>query len=137
MDIDYKKLNATSKKHNINYYKTNRIQKQRLLTNLNNDNLIVLMKNERWLNIILDNARIHTSKVVEMVCGMLNINLVFLPPYCLFLNPIENVWKAVKREIYNSYYTNFDELIEVFEEAFMGRVYSRTYYENWLEKFFA
>ena len=68
---------------------------------------------------------------------MLNINLVFLPPYCLFLNPIENVWKAVKREIYNSYYTNFDELIEVFEEAFMGRVYSRTYYENWLEKFFA
>ena len=47
MDIDYKKLNATSKKHNINYYKTNRIQKQRLLTNLNNDNLIALMKNER------------------------------------------------------------------------------------------
>ena len=28
-------------------------------------------------------------------------------------------------------------LIEVFEDAFMSRVYSRTYYENWLEKFFA
>ena len=137
MDIDYKKFNAACKKHNINYYKTNRIQKQRLLTNLNNDNLINLMKNERRLNIILDNARIHTSKVVEMACDMLNINLVFLPPYCPFLNPIENVWKDVKREIYNSYYTNLDELIEVFEDAFMSRVYSRTYYENWLEKFFA
>lgn len=137
MNIDYKKLNAACKKHNINYYKTNRIQKQRLLTNLNNDNLINLMKNERRLNIILDNARIHTSKVVEMACDILNINLVFLPPYCPFLNPIENVWKDVKREIYNSYYTNLDELIEVFEDAFMSRVYSRTYYENWLEKFFA
>lgn len=52
MNIDYKKLNATCKKHNINYYKTNRIQKQRLLTNLNNDNLINLMKNERRLNIM-------------------------------------------------------------------------------------
>ena len=99
MNIDYKKLNAACKKHNINYYKTNRIQKQRLLTNLNNDNLINLMKNERRLNIILDNARIHTSKVVEMACDILNINLVFLPPYCPFLNPIENVWKDVKREI--------------------------------------
>ena len=47
MCIDYKKLNAACKKHNVNYYKINRIQKQRLLTNLNNDNLIVLMKNER------------------------------------------------------------------------------------------
>ena len=43
MNIDYKKLNAACKKHNINYYKTNRIQKQRLLTNLNNDNLINLL----------------------------------------------------------------------------------------------
>ena len=95
------------------------------------------MKNERRLNIILDNARIHTSKVVEMACGILNINLVFLPSYYPFLNPIENVWKDVKREIYNSYYTNLDDLIEVFEDAFMSIVYSRTYYENWLEKFFA
>ena len=54
-----------------------------------------------------------------------------------FLYPIENVWKYVKQESYNSYYTNLKELIEVFEDAFMSRVYSRTYYENWLEKFFA
>lgn len=136
INIDYKKFNAACKKHNINYYKINRIQKQRLLSNLNNDNLINLMKNERKLNIVLDNARIHTSKVVEMACDILNINLIFLPPYCPFLNPIENVWKDVKREIYNSYYTNLEELIEIFEDAFMSKVYSRTYYENWLEKFF-
>ena len=136
-EIDYKKLNAACKKYNINYYKINKIQKENLISNLNNDNLINLMKNERRLNIILDNARIHKSKVVEIVCDILNINLVFLPPYCPFLNPIENVWKDVKREIYNSYYTNLEELIEIFEDAFMARIPSRTYYENWLAKFFA
>ena len=91
MNIVYKKLNAACKKYNINYYKTNRIQKQHLLSNLNNDNLINLMKNERRLNIVLDNAKIHSSKVVEMTCDILNINLVFLPPYCPFLSPIENI----------------------------------------------
>ena len=137
MNIEYKKLNAACKKYNINYYKTNRIQKQHLLSNLNNDNLINLMKNERRLNIVLDNAKIHTSKVVEMTCDILNINLVFLPPYSPFLSPIENIWKDVKREIYNSYYTTLDELIEIFEDAFMARVNSATYYANWFDKFFA
>ena len=137
MNIVYKKLNAACKKYNINYYKTNRIQKQHLLSNLNNDNIINLMKNERRLNIVLDNAKIHTSKVVEMTCDILNINLVFLPPYSPFLSPIENIWKDVKREIYNSYYTTLDELIEIFEDAFMARVNSATYYANWFDKFFA
>ena len=137
MEIIYKKFDKACKKYNINYYKTNLILKNRLLNALNNDNLINLMKNERRLNIVLDNARIHTSKVVEMTCDMLNINLVFLPPYCPFLNPIENVWKDVKREIYNSFYTNLEELIEIFEDSFMARVYSETYYKNWLNKFFA
>ena len=130
MEIIYKKFNKACKKCNINYYKTNLILKKRLLNALNDDNLINLMKRERKLNIVLDNARIHTSKVVEMTCDILNINLVFLPPYCPFLNPIENVWKDVKREIYNSFYTNLGELTEIFEDSFMARVYSETYYEN-------
>ena len=137
MEIIYKKFNKACKKCNINYYKTNLILKNRLLNALNNDNLINLMKNERKLNIVLDNARIHTSKVVEMTCDILNINLVFLPPYCPFLNPIENLWKDVKKEIYNSFYTKLEELIEIFGDAFMARVYSETYYEKWLNKFFA
>ena len=85
----------------------------------------------------MDNTRIYTSKVVEMTCDMLNINLVFLPPYCPSLNPIKNIWKNMKQKVYNSYYTNFEELIEFFEDAYMSKVYSRTYYKNLLGKFFA
>ena len=136
MELDYKKLNSYCKKYNINYYKINRIQKAHLLDNLNNKELIDLMQKERRLNLVLDNASIHTSKVVEMTSDILNINLVFLPPYCPFLNPIEIVWRDAKREVYNSDYETLEELIEIFEDAFMSRVYSESYFTNWLKKFF-
>ena len=137
MEVNNKKLNAACKKYKINYYKVNKIQKEHLLDNLNNKRLINLMHNERKLNIVLDNARIHKSKVVEYVCDILSINLVFLPHYCPFLNPIENVWKDVKRIVRNSYYNDLDELINIFEDAFYDLIDSKSYYENWFEKFFA
>lgn len=77
---------------------------------LNNKKLSFLMKEEKPLNIILDNARIHTAKIVEEACEILSVNLVYLPPYCPFLSPIEDVWKDIKREIYNTNYKSLDEL---------------------------
>lgn len=122
IDKKYKKL---CKKYKINPYSTNRRLKEHILSELNNKTLINLMKNERKLNIILDNATIHTAKIVEEVCEILNIELKFLPPYCPFLNPIEDVWKDIKREIYNSYYTTLKELTKLFNEKFYEKVDSK------------
>ena len=94
------------------------------------------MKEERKLNLVLDNASIHTSKIVEEVSEILFINLVFLPPYCPFLNPIEDLWKDVKKNIYNTDYSTLEELTELFRNEFEEKVDSQSYYENWLEKFF-
>ena len=63
---------------------------------LNNKELSILMKDEKALNIILDNARIHMAKIVEEVLEILSVNLVYLPPYCPFLSHIEDVWKDIK-----------------------------------------
>ena len=49
------------------------------------------MKEEKPLNIIQANARIHTAKIVEETCEILSVNLVFLPLYCPFLSPIEDI----------------------------------------------
>ena len=95
-----KKLSYYCTKNKINYYKINNRQRNYLKTVLNNKRLIYLLQNERKLNLILDNVRIHTAKFVEEMCDILSINLVFLPLYCPFLNPIEDVWKDIKREIY-------------------------------------
>ena len=51
-----------------------------------------LTKYERKINIILDNAQIHKAKVTKIITEILNINLIYLPPYCPFLNSIEKVW---------------------------------------------
>lgn len=59
------------------------------------------MKDEKKLNIVLDNAKIHSAKIVLMMCDVLSINIVFLPPYSPFLSPIEQVWKDIKRDIYS------------------------------------
>ena len=49
--------------------------------------------------IILDNFRSHHSKAVKESAESLNIKLIFLPPYSPDLNPIEFIWKSVKRSV--------------------------------------
>ena len=49
--------------------------------------------------VILDNFRSHHSKAVKESAVPLNIKLIFLPPYSPDLNPIEFIWKSVKRAV--------------------------------------
>ena len=50
--------------------------------------------------LILDNFKPHHSRSVVEYAKKLNIFLVFLPPYSPNLNPIEFIWKDVKRVIF-------------------------------------
>ena len=60
---------------------------------------------DRPIVMILDNASNHHSKIVVGKAEELGIELVFLPPYSPKYNPIEQIWKTVKREI--SRHTSF------------------------------
>ena len=135
-NIQENKFKYYCRKYRINYYKVNKTQKERLETMLNNKELINIMKEEKPLNIILDNAKIHTSKIVEVACEMLSVKLVFLPPYSPFLSPIEDVWKDIKREVYNTHYSSLYELTDLFKTKFYEKVDNISYYENWVMKFF-
>nr|WP_269801117.1 transposase [Methanobrevibacter oralis] len=55
------------------------------------------MSTEKKINIVLDNIRIHTAKMVQKAAEILNINLIYLRPYCPDLNPIEDVWRVIKK----------------------------------------
>lgn len=75
----------------------------------------------RKMVVIIDNARYHHAtlhaswrkEVAKNFC------LHFLPPYSPELNPIERVWKLVRRRcIHNRYFATLDELVEAIHPLF-------------------
>ena len=102
--------------------------------NLENPQIKELTSKEKRINIVLDNARIHTAKMVQKAAEILNINLIFLRPYCPDLNPIEDVWRVIKKTTYKTYYNTEKELINLFKNKFYEIIDTKTFYENWLEQ---
>ena len=65
----------------------------------------------------------------------LNINLIFLSPYSPDLNPIEDVWRVIKKIIYKTLYNSKKELIKLFKDKYYEIIDIKTFYENWLDQF--
>jgi transposase len=60
------------------------------------------------LNVIqVDNGRFHTSKKLVLPE---NIVLLFQPPYCPELNPIENLWQYLKADLRWASFKTLEEL---------------------------
>jgi transposase len=57
------------------------------------------------IHLYVDNARYYRSKLVREYLETSRIKMVFLPPYSPNLNPIERLWKFLKKEIIKSDYT--------------------------------
>jgi transposase len=61
--------------------------------------------NKAQIHIFVDNARYYRSKLVRAYIENSRIELHFLPPYSPNLNPIERLWKYLKKTIIKSNYT--------------------------------
>ncbi len=85
--------------------------------------------------IILDNFRSHWAKLTREKAEELNILLVFLPPYSPDLNPIELIWKSIKREISPKLIKTLDELKEVIKKNFHKFSQRISFARKWIEKF--
>ena len=47
-----------------------------------------------------DNARVHTASIVKALLQAMGLEVMVWPPFSPDLNPIENLWSVMKREIY-------------------------------------
>jgi transposase len=85
--------------------------------------------------IILDNFKSHHARIVKETAKMLNMCLIFLPPYSPDLNPIEFIWKSIKKQV--SKIAPFDQntLKSVISQSFYQFTNSISYAENWIRKF--
>jgi len=70
------------------------------------------------ITLILDNARYQKCKIVWELAELLNIELLYLPPYSPNLNIIERLWKFVKKQcLYSKYYSNFGAFKEAIQDC--------------------
>lgn len=107
-------------------------KRKNIKQNLENPLIKEIISKEKKINIVLDNARIHTAKMIQKAVKILNINLIYLRPYCPDLNPIEDVWRVIKKTIYKTYYTTENQLINLFKDKFYEIIGFKSFYENWL-----
>ena len=139
-----KKQAMTTNKNIINYAKRqdpnntdkkDEEKRDNLLKNLNTDEIKKEFKNERKLHIVLDNYSVHLTPLLENISIILNINLIFLPPYSPDLNPIEDVWDPCKEKTKKDYIIDVEHLKITFEDEFYKQVQKESYTENWLDEY--
>lgn len=107
----------------------------RLLENLESINIKSLLEDEKEIVIVLDNYKPHHNPQFKKFCELLKIKLIYLPAYTPQYNPIEQVWKSIKRIIYDPTISTIDELIRIFKEEYFKIIYNKSFYKKWMEKF--
>lgn len=77
--------------------------------------------------IILDNFKPHNSPETLEFAENMNILLVHLPPYSPDLNPIEFIWKSVKRDVSTEFLGSEDHLKYIMSNQFYKHSKKKTY----------
>ena len=90
---------------------------------------------EGRIMIILDNFKSHHALKVAERALELGIDLVFLPPYSPDLNPIEFIWKSIKRIISRSFIDSRESMCSVIENDFLSFSESKSYAKAWVSRF--
>jgi putative transposase len=85
--------------------------------------------------LVLDNFATHKAKLVKNKAKELNIELIYLPPYSPDLNPIEYLWKSIKRIISISEIENKLELIEIVRNSFFSLAGNLSSARMWIPRF--
>jgi transposase len=89
---------------------------------------------DKELVMVLDNSRAHRGAEVAKTAMEQEIGLVFLPPYSPDLNPIEMIWKSVKRALSPHLFKYRYEMMVLIRETFLKLAQSASYAKEWKTK---
>ncbi len=85
--------------------------------------------------LILGNFRSHRARATMVQAERLDIALVYLPPYSPDQNPIEYIWKSVKRVISDRFVKNLEEMKMVIARSFLEFSTRLSFARSWMSKF--
>jgi len=85
---------------------------------------------------ILDNGPIHHAKAVTDHALSIGIHLLFLPPYSPHLNPIELIWKSIKRVASKTFFATRELMVSALKSSFIMEASKKTYLGDWRSKFY-
>jgi len=85
--------------------------------------------------LILDNFRSHRSEATRLKAQELDIRLTYLPPYSPDLNPIEQVWRRLKREISTAAFRTETEFRTIIEKTYKQLSTRVSFAKGWIQKF--
>lgn len=93
-------------------------------------------KNYKAIVLLWDNVRGHINAQVQRTARQLNIFIINMPKYAPDLNPIEKVWKEVKRKIsQNGLILKKEDLREIINNSFNKLTLSLSFAQKWLNDF--
>lgn len=85
--------------------------------------------------LIWDNHKAHLTPLVEQTARDLQIVLVNLPAYSPNLNPIERIWKQIKKTISEvGIIEDLKQLEHLIQAAFKECAQKRSFAKSWIEK---
>ena len=84
---------------------------------------------------ILDNFSAHRTENVAITAEILDIELVFLPPYSPQPNPIELIWKSIKKVMSRTFVKDQEMMIDLIRTNFNDLSKSKSFCERWVETF--
>jgi transposase len=85
--------------------------------------------------VLLDNFSSHHAEATIEYAEMLDIQLVFLTPYSPDLNPIEYIWKDVKKEVSTTFITCKEAMRELIAGQFNELSERISYARAWIATF--
>jgi len=91
----------------------------------------------RAIIVIWDNLAAHKTKEVRACARRLGIELVNIPRYAPDLNPIESIWKSMRRAIAEEQVIHSaEQLRTMIEGQFAKLSESASFATSWITKFF-
>lgn len=95
----------------------------------------IVEKNKGKIILVLDNSRAHHAEKTITRAIKLGIILVFLPPYSPDLNPVEFIWKTIKREVSVRFIQSKEHLRNIIKNEFVKVENSLSFAKKWMDKF--